>query len=275
MCICFFDDGPIDKDPRAHRGNTFKTSMKDAPMKDPAVCCVGFCCNPCMGCYMRKKALGGDLGLYMCCQGYADGLCCGHPKAGSYGDTGNPVCMACEMLCCPGLATSATRQYVMDQYDLASDPCDRQIIRFNNFMQMLSCICYTLAIFVPECRDIAEIIGCIADLVFLATAGCMFAQTNYELTEREKNGTLSQVHRGGGQAMTAPKHLQMAPRGEAYPQPAPVQGQYMAQPRTFPVVIPAGTYAGSQLTVVAPDGRQMAFVVPPGAGPGQQVLCPY
>ena len=106
MCICFFDDGPIDKDPRANRGNMFKVGMKDAPCKDPAICCAGFLCNPCVGCYMRKKVLGGNLDLYMCCQGYYDGLCCGHPKAGSYGDTGNPACMACEMICCCLLYTS-------------------------------------------------------------------------------------------------------------------------------------------------------------------------
>ena len=208
MCICFFDDGPIDKDPRANRGNMFKVGMKDAPCKDPAICCAGFLCNPCVGFYMRKKVLGGNMDLYMCCQGYYDGLCCGHPKAGSYGDTGNPACMACEMCCCPGWATSATRQYVMDQYDLASDPCDRQIIRFNNFMQLLSCICYTLAIIEPSCRDLADLVGCIADLVFYATAACMFAQVNYELTEREKAGSLG-APRGGGQAMTAPNCVEI------------------------------------------------------------------
>merc|ERR1719181_2003673 len=131
----------------------------------------------------------------------------------------------------------------MDQYDLASDPCDRQIIRFNNFMQLLSCICQVLAIIEPACRDLADLVTCIADLIFFATAACMFAQVNYELTEREKAGALG-APRGGGQAMTAPKHFQMANRGEAYP-------------------------------AAAPDGRQMAFVVPPGSAPGQQVLCPY
>ena len=65
MCICFFDDGPIDKDPRANRANMFKVGMKDAPCKDPAICCAGFFCNPCMGCYMRKKVLGGNMDLYM------------------------------------------------------------------------------------------------------------------------------------------------------------------------------------------------------------------
>ena len=32
-------------------------------------------------------------------------------------------------------ALSATRMYVMDKFNLASDPCDRRIIRFNTFMQ--------------------------------------------------------------------------------------------------------------------------------------------
>ena len=50
--------------------------------------------------------------------------------------------------------------------------------------------------------------GCIADLVFYATAACMFAQVNYELTEREKGGTLG-APRGGGQAMTAPNCVEI------------------------------------------------------------------
>ena len=50
--------------------------------------------------------------------------------------------------------------------------------------------------------------GCVADLVFYATAACMFAQVNYELAEREKAGTLG-APRGGGQAMTAPNCVEI------------------------------------------------------------------
>jgi hypothetical protein len=34
------------------------------------------------------------------------------------------------------LAVSATRMHVMDRYDLSSDPCDYQMIRFNNMIQV-------------------------------------------------------------------------------------------------------------------------------------------
>ena len=205
MCICFFDDGPIDKDPRANRGNMFKVGMKDAPCKDPAICFAGFFCNPRVGCYMRKKVLGGNLDLYMCCQGYYDGLCCGHPKAGSYGDTGNPACMACADDAAPGWATSATRQYVMDQYDLASDPCDRQIIRFR------SCSCsahlgQVLAIIEPSCRENRQCVGCIADLhhsrrwrpACSPRSSRRRAEDAAIQHERAATSPTSWAHRGGG-----------------------------------------------------------------------------
>ena len=70
-------------------------------------------------------------------------------------------------------------------------------------MQLLACVCNILACFVPELRDAAQCIQCIADLVFYTTAGCMFAQINYEWNERKKEGTLG----GGGavvQAYAAP-----------------------------------------------------------------------
>ena len=117
----------------------------------------------------------------MCCQGYAN-YCCF--KAGMIGDTGNPVCMACESCCCPGLAVSSTRMYVMDKYDLQSDPCDRRILHCSNCLQLLACVCHILAIVQPEFRDLAALIDCIADLVFLTVMGCMNAQVDLELKKR-------------------------------------------------------------------------------------------
>ena len=133
--------------------------------------------------------------------------------------------------------------YVMDKYDLSSDPCDRRIIRFNNMLQLLACICQLLAIFMPEFQDAAQIISCIADIVFLITAGCMYAQVNYELTQREKSGELAAVGTaGGGQFAAAPKG-QPPMDGRSYPPQPPVAaatvvGVPAGQPRMFPVTIP-------------------------------------
>lgn len=152
---------------------------------------------------------------------------------------------------------------------------------------MLSCFCHILACFYPECAEMAQIVDLIADLVFFTTAGCMMAQVNYELTQREKDGTLGAVGQAGGgaqQYMGAPKHDAMMDRpGGVYP-PAPpaaagapvvAQAVPAGQPRTFPVVIPEGAAPGTQLQVPAPNGQLMAFQVPPGSAPGMQVMVPY
>ena len=216
---------------------------------------------------------------YVCCQGYYDRCCF---KAGGIGDQGNPCCLALEGCCCISCSLSATRMYVMDKYDLQSDPCDRRIIRFNNCIQCLSCICHIAAIIDPTFQDLATILDLIADLVFYTTAGCMHAQVNYELDQRKKDGTLGAIGAGGGgQFMAAPKmEPPMARPNQPYP-PAPPAGQPVAQAvvvggqQTFPVVIPEGVYAGTQLQVTAPNGQVMMFAVPPGAYPGQQVMVPY
>ncbi|KAK7240119.1 hypothetical protein SO694_00117092 [Aureococcus anophagefferens] len=256
MCLCFFarrprrtpkpaastphppqDDSPHENDARGGRQNMFKTGMQDAPCKDPLACCCGGlpCFLPFTNCYMRHKALEGNMDACVCCQGYYDRCCF---KAGSIGDQGNPCCLALEGFCCLSCSLSSTRmyavgvappgrasarrprvRYVMDKYDLQSDPCDRRIIRFNN------CV-------------------------------------HYELTEREKSGTLAAVSAGGGGQFAA------APTTEYPSAPRPQQMAHQnyppaGQPRTFPVVIPEGVYAGTQLQVQAPNGQTMMFAVPP------------
>ncbi len=44
----------------------------------------------------------------------------------------------------------------MEKYDLASDPCDYRLIRINNALQILACVCNILAIFIAELRQIAQ-----------------------------------------------------------------------------------------------------------------------
>jgi len=166
--------------------------------------------------------------------------------------------------------------YVMDKFDLASDPCDRRIIRFNNFLQLLSCICDILAMFDPSWKDCADIIRFIADLVFLITAGCMNAQVNVELKHRKEGGAATPAVAGG---VVPPKADAMDRPPDGGPPIAPaaavVSDPGGGAPRTFPVDIPDGVYPGTQLQVVAPNGQTMMFQVPPGAQPGQQVLVPY
>jgi hypothetical protein len=53
--------------------------------------------------------------------------------------------------------------------------------RFNNCMQILSCICHILAIIDDSFRAAAAIIDLIADIVYCITQACMQAQTYHEL----------------------------------------------------------------------------------------------
>ncbi|KAH8076580.1 hypothetical protein JL721_591 [Aureococcus anophagefferens] len=182
MCICFlcFPDSPHKNDKRAGRANMFATSMSNAPCANPAIFCASWCCFPCLNYHLRSKAIE-DMNNYICCQGYAN-YCCF--KAGSIGDQGNPLCLFLESCCFPGLAVSSTRQFVMDKYDLASDPCDRKIMHCNNIIWTLACICNILAFFIEELRCVAQALDCFADIVFCTTMGCMNAQVDLELKKR-------------------------------------------------------------------------------------------
>jgi len=46
--------------------------------------------------------------------------------------------------------------YVMEKYDLSSDPCDYRLIRINNCLQAAACICDILAIFIAELRQLSK-----------------------------------------------------------------------------------------------------------------------
>ena len=87
-------------------------------------------------------------------EGYFN-FCCF--AAGNCGEQNCPnFCAFMEGCFCNCIAVSASRTYMMDQYDLSSDPCDYRLIRINNCLQLLSCFCNILAIFVREVRSLAR-----------------------------------------------------------------------------------------------------------------------
>lgn len=78
-------------------------------------------------------------------------------KAGSCGEQNCPdLCLCCEACICNFAAISASRMYVMEKYDLTSDPCDYRLIRINNCLQITACICDIMAIFIKDLRELAR-----------------------------------------------------------------------------------------------------------------------
>jgi len=198
FCLLCFSDEPVEDDPRygAFYGNPekFQIGMQDALCTSPGFCCMSFFCMPCVACFLRCKALEqvhpGQPWTqnYSCGQGYLNCCCC---KSGSMGESTCPhLCMCLESYCCIGLMISATRLFVMDSYRLQPDPCDNRLIRFNNCIQLLSCICNILAAVTQNdaIDQLAAILDAIAQLVFLSIAACMQTQTNYELDHRKQSG---------------------------------------------------------------------------------------
>lgn len=77
-------------------------------------------------------------------EGYYD--CCGFGNNCCHERSCPTLCLCCESFLCNSCAISASRMYVMERYQLSSDPCDYRLIRINNCCQILACICNILAI---------------------------------------------------------------------------------------------------------------------------------
>merc|ERR1712110_339431 len=186
--MCLVDKATEEKLKREHplgqkygnMPNRFQTNLCEAPCKNPGCCCIAFCCPLCAVYNARTKVLDGDMSRYICCQGYFPKCCCFNP--GHMGEQSAPECCLCiEACCCIGLSVSASRMVVMDAKQIQPDPCDYRLMCFSNFLKILSCICDILAIFIPELRDLADLIRFIADLVFYIIVACIVAQIDLEL----------------------------------------------------------------------------------------------
>lgn len=102
--------------------------------------------------------------------------------AGSCGEENCPeLCLCCEAHVCNFAAISATRAYVQMKYDLTVDPCDNQLIRCNNIIQCIACVCHILAMIDGSFSDCAQICDLIADIVYHTVSGCMTGEFIYTL----------------------------------------------------------------------------------------------
>lgn len=118
-------------------------------------------------------------GRYRCFQGYFT-ICC--IQGGACREDECPdFCAFLEGCMCNCVAISASRLYVMDKYNLASDPCDYRLIRINNCIQGMACICGLLAIFNKDLRKLARFLDCAADASYHVMSGCMTAQVWYSV----------------------------------------------------------------------------------------------
>jgi len=201
--MCYICDGsPVAEDTRP-TGPTFKTSMCDAPCSDPLCCCAACLCPCCTAFQVRRQVLDYDWTQYKCCQGYYD-CCCF--KAGSCCESTCPCpCLCCEAFLCQSCAISSTRMYVMDQKGLQSDPCDRRIIRCNNCVQLLACICNTLAICIEQIRPCAQILNAVSHIIYCTVQACMQAQVHFEYNDHTPSAVpQKQEMVDGSQPQSAP-----------------------------------------------------------------------
>lgn len=246
--------------------NEFVTSLADAPMKEPACCCLtgifAFTCLPSL--YFRNQVLktfGNGIDDYACCQGYL-GRCCGLTDA----SRGSAVCMFMESCCFPVMSLSISRMYIMDVKLIHPDPMDYQIIQFSNFMQLFACICYLGQVCgVPE--ECAQIIGLIADIVTCSVSGCMGAQAHAELKKAVADGFTP-----GSEA--APGAATMYRSNETAVAPSSTVPVATAQ-RVVQVTVPQGCFSGMSFAAMTPDGHQVQITVPPGMGPGMVLAVQY
>lgn len=203
MACCFKDDPvsqeELNKSPNnkeltkfVSNVNTFDIKMAEAPKEECLYCLYGALPFTCLCAQMQSRYevlnhLYPDSKWehYVCCQGITGDCLCIRP--GKMGEENCPaVCLCCEVCCCPGIAVSATRFLMMQKYQLRLDPCDNQIVRFNNALQ--GCLIF-LRIFnrfggTDRSRDFERFLKCLADAVYFTTQGCMLAQVHRELKKR-------------------------------------------------------------------------------------------
>ncbi|KAI8473430.1 MAG: hypothetical protein J3K34DRAFT_410720 [Monoraphidium minutum] len=206
------------------------------PSSRPGFCCYSLLCGYCASYQLRKQTLYGDMSRYVCC----GGVC---PCSGRFGEEKCPeLCLGMEVFCCFAQSVASTRFMIQDELQIHNTSCDTCIITTMIVAQYLACICSIAACLTgsQEINDAAQLLDCVADVLWCSVCSCIQTQHKVELDARDS------ARAGGGMPAAmqapAPQQIQMGggypqPGGQpgAYPQapayPAPAQGVPMGYPQ--------------------------------------------
>lgn len=205
--------------------------LTETCVRRPGFCCYALLCGYCASYGNRKQALYGDMSRYVCCNGDC-------PCSGRCGEQSAPeFCLCLEVFCCFAQSVASTRWMLQDELAIKTTECDNCIIGTMICAQYFACICSIAACLTgsQEINDLAQLLDCVADVLWCTVCSCMQTQAKAELDLRDGRGA-------GGAAPAAPHHapgIQMIQTG--YPQQP--QG-YPQQPAGYPPQPPQGYPAG-------------------------------
>eukprot|EP00878_Enallax_costatus_P026600 GHUV01028551.1.p1 GENE.GHUV01028551.1~~GHUV01028551.1.p1 ORF type:complete len:140 (+),score=46.47 GHUV01028551.1:862-1281(+) len=125
---------------------------------------------------------------------------------------------------------------IQDELRIQTTDCDNCIIGTMIFMQYFACICSIAACITgsEEINDLAQLLDCVADILWCSVCACMQTQHKEELDVRERGGPGASAAVGHpGQAPA----VQMIQTGGYPQQPAagyPGAGGYPYPPQGYP-----------------------------------------
>ncbi|XP_024177248.2 uncharacterized protein LOC112182920 [Rosa chinensis] len=166
---------------RQHYKNLWHTDLMGTITADTGYCCFACFCGYCASYMLRKRALYDDMTRYKCCGGY-------FPCSGKCGESKCPeFCLVTEVCCCFGTSVSSTRYLLQDEFNIQTTPCDNCIIGFMIILKQVACIFSILACITgsEEIRDIADVLGCIAEIVYCSVCACIQTQHKVEMDKRD------------------------------------------------------------------------------------------
>ncbi|KAK8658093.1 hypothetical protein V6N13_036305 [Hibiscus sabdariffa] len=219
---------------RQNYRNLWHSDLMSTMQQDTPYCCLALWCAPCVSYMLRKRALYNDMSRYTCCAGYM-------PCSGRCGERKCPeFCLFTEVFLCFGNSVASTRFLLQDEFNIQTTKCDNCIIGFMFCLQQIACIFSIVAMIVGsgEIQDAAQLLNCLADMVYCTVCACM--QTQHKIEMDKRDGMF------GPQPMAVPHVQQMSRLDQAIPPAAGYPPAAYGQPYPAPQGYPPSTYPPAQ-----------------------------